>query len=140
VSEIRYVCMSDVHFGAANSLLTHVDADSITVKPTHPSELCANSIKHGYDGEGGRPINLSVTAFEDRIVVEVEDFGRPFDGARYVPPDLDARPEQGMGLFLARALVDSLAPDVARARGTRGILVKYRAGYRPPNTDRNSRS
>ncbi|HBH03291.1 MAG TPA: hypothetical protein DDZ42_15465 [Candidatus Rokubacteria bacterium] len=107
---------------------------------TAVGELCTNAIKHAYGGGGGQPIHLTVTAFEDRLVVEVEDFGRPFDPARYVPPDLDARPEHGVGLFLARSLVDSLAPDVARPRGTRWVLVKYRAGYRPPNTERNSMS
>jgi serine/threonine-protein kinase RsbW len=107
---------------------------------TAVGELCTNSIKHAYDGRGGQPIQLRATAFDDRIVVEVEDFGRPFDAARYVAPDLDALPEHGVGLFLARELVDSLSSDVARARGTRWTLVKYRARYRPPNTERNSRS
>ena len=107
---------------------------------TAVGELCTNSIKHAYDGRGGQPIAVRVTAFDDRIVVEVEDFGRPFDAARYVAPDLDAAPEHGVGLFLARELVDSLSSDVARPRGTRWTLVKYRAGYRAPNTERKSRS
>lgn len=106
---------------------------------TAVGELCTNAIRHAYGG-GGQPIHLKVAAFEDRLVVEVEDFGRPFDPARYVPPDLDAGPEHGVGLFLARSLVDSLEPDVARPRGTRWVLVKYRAGYRPPNTEGNAMS
>lgn len=107
---------------------------------TAVGELCTNSIKHAYHGRGDQPIRLSLTGFDDRIIVEVEDFGAPFDEARYVAPDLAAGPEHGMGLFMARGLVDSLTSDVNRASGTRWTLVKYRAGYRPPNTERNSRS
>jgi serine/threonine-protein kinase RsbW len=114
--------------------------DDETAVLTAVGELCTNSIKHAYDGRGDQPIRLSVTGFDDRIVVEVEDFGASFDEARYVAPDLAAAPEHGMGLFLARQLVDSLTSDVARASGTRWTLVKYRAGYRPPNTERNSMS
>jgi serine/threonine-protein kinase RsbW len=121
---------------AADGVSGHEESAILTAV----GELCTNSIKHAYDGRGGQPIQLRVTAFDDRIVVEVEDFGRPFDAARYVAPDLDALPEPGVGLFLARELVDSLSSDVARARGTRWTLVEYRAGYRPPKTERNSRS
>lgn len=52
-------------------------------------ELCANSIEHAYEGQGGQPINVSVRGHGDRLVIEVEDFGRAFDPARYVEPDLD---------------------------------------------------
>jgi hypothetical protein len=33
MSEIAYVCLSDTHFGAASSLLTNVDYDTLTVSP-----------------------------------------------------------------------------------------------------------
>ena len=47
-------------------------------------ELCANSIEHAYEGRGDQPIHVSIRGFEDRLVLEVEDFGRAFDAARYV--------------------------------------------------------
>jgi anti-sigma regulatory factor (Ser/Thr protein kinase) len=97
-------------------------------------ELCANSIKHAYEGRGAQPIIVSVRGHEDRLIIEVEDFGRPFDPGRYVEPDLDTFPDHGLGLHLVRTIADSVSVDVQRARGTRWTLVKYRhsRGIAPP--------
>lgn len=94
-------------------------------------ELCANSIEHAYDGRGGQPIHVSIRGFEDRLVLEVEDFGRAFDAARYVEPDLDTLPDHGLGIHLVHRIADSVDVDVRRERGTRWTLVKYRPGHGP---------
>src|SRR6266478_9062863 len=94
-------------------------------------ELCANSIEHAYDGQGGQPINVSVVGHPDRLVIEVEDFGRAFDPDRYVEPDLDALPDHGLGIHLVHRIADSVAIDVRRERGTRWTLVKFRPGHGP---------
>ncbi len=91
-------------------------------------ELCNNAIKHAYDSRGGQPIRVSLDARPERLVIEVEDWGRTFDASRYRPPDLEAAPERGLGLFLVRSIVDEIAFDVAREAGTRWTLVKYRNG------------
>ena len=88
-------------------------------------ELCANSIEHAYEGRGGQPIDVSLQGFEDRLVIEVEDFGRPFDASSYVEPDLDTVPDHGLGLHLVHRIADSVSVDVRRERGTR--LRTYRA-------------
>lgn len=87
-------------------------------------ELCNNSIKHGYDGVKGQPIQISLTAGPEQLVIEVEDWGKPFDASRYQQPDLDAAPERGLGLFLVRSVVDQLMVDVERGSGTRWTLIK----------------
>jgi anti-sigma regulatory factor (Ser/Thr protein kinase) len=94
-------------------------------------ELCANSIQHAYEGRGGQPIHVSVRSSADSLVIEVEDFGKPFDAIEYATPDLDALPDSGYGLFLVKTIADSLAFDVARERGTRWTMVKYRQGRGP---------
>jgi serine/threonine-protein kinase RsbW len=91
-------------------------------------EICNNVIKHAYAGEAGRPIAIVLSVFPDRFVVNVDDEGTPYDPRDYTPPDLDAVPESGMGLFLVRGSVDEVAFDTARPRGTRWTLVKYCAG------------
>src|SRR5215831_16708875 len=68
-------------------------------------ELCANSIQHAYGGKGGQPIKVSVRSSDESLVIEVEDFGKPF--------------------------ADSLSIDVAREHGTLWTMVKYRAGHGP---------
>jgi serine/threonine-protein kinase RsbW len=94
-------------------------------------ELCANSIEHAYEGRAGQPIQVSVRSSADSLVIEVEDFGKPFDADEYETPDLDALPDSGYGLFLVKTIADSLSFDVARERGTRWTMVKYRQGRGP---------
>ena len=94
-------------------------------------ELCANSIEHAYEGRGGQPIHVSIRGLEDRLVIEVEDFGRAFDADRYVEPDLEALPDHGLGIHLVRHIADSVSIDVRRERGTRWTLVKFRPGHGP---------
>jgi anti-sigma regulatory factor (Ser/Thr protein kinase) len=94
-------------------------------------ELCANSIKHAYEGRGGQPINVSVRGYDDRLLIEVEDFGRAFDPTRYVEPDLETVPDHGLGIYLVHRIADSVSVDVRRERGTRWTLVKYRPGHGP---------
>ncbi len=94
-------------------------------------EICSNSIKHAYDGVGGKPIHVSVRGGDDRLVIEVRDFGKKFDPQSYRPPDLESLPEGGIGLHLVRQFVDELTYDVTQEQGTRWILVKYRPGGKP---------
>jgi len=94
-------------------------------------ELCANSIQHAYEGRGGQPIQVSVRSSADSLVIEVEDFGKPFDADEYEAPDLNALPDSGYGLFLVKTIADSLSFDVARERGTLWTMVKYRQGRGP---------
>ncbi len=44
MSEIRYICFSDLHFGADNSLLTHLDPISAEADPTEPSEVLVSLV------------------------------------------------------------------------------------------------
>jgi len=94
-------------------------------------ELCANSIEHAYEGRGGQSIEVSVRGYDDRVEIEVEDWGKTFDASRYVEPDLESLPEHGMGIHLVRRIADSLAVDVQRERGTRWTLTKYRRAASP---------
>lgn len=94
-------------------------------------ELCANSIQHAYGGRGGQPIQVSVRSSDDSLVIEVEDFGKPYDGREYETPDLEVVPDSGYGLFLVKTIADSLSFDIARERGTQWTLVKYRQGRGP---------
>ena len=98
------------------------------------AELCTNSIRHAYSGAKGQPIRVRVETFEDRVVIEVEDFGKAFNVAEYVAPDLDSMPEHGLGLYLVKQIADRLSFDVAREHGTRWTLVKFwrRRGAGPP--------
>jgi Calcineurin-like phosphoesterase len=45
VTDIRYVCMSDMHFGADNSLLTHLSSLDGPVDPRHPSKVLVHLVE-----------------------------------------------------------------------------------------------
>lgn len=108
-----------------------LDAHAQSALQVAVGELATNSIKHAYEGRAGQPIHISVESRDDGVVIKVEDFGKPFDPARYRHPDLDEMNEEGVGLYIVKRLADELTFDLARERGTRWTLVKYQTGTRP---------
>jgi serine/threonine-protein kinase RsbW len=91
-------------------------------------ELCANIIKHAYQGQTGKfMLTLSLLNTPWRVEVSTYDHGRRhFDVERWTPPDPGELPVYGLGIFLIRGLMDevSYAPD---ADCTRWRLVKHLA-------------
>src|SRR3989337_2939018 len=98
------------------------------ISPSFPSTTLFRSIsiRPAYAGLGGKPIHVSVQGNENRLVIEVRDFGKKFDPEAYRPPDFEAVPEGGIGLHLVRQFVDELSYDVTQEQGTRWTIVKYR--------------
>jgi serine/threonine-protein kinase RsbW len=79
------------------------------------SELCANAVRHASGQQGS--VALRAWVEEADVVLEVEDDGGhpaplPLPTDELPPP----RAERGRGLFLVRALVDSLETEVADGR------------------------
>jgi anti-sigma regulatory factor (Ser/Thr protein kinase) len=86
-------------------------------------EAVSNAINHGYDAGVRGEIAVRLRRGADRVEVEVEDDGRPFDPLRAPPPDLslplERRPIGGLGIHLIRNLMD----EVSYARqGGRNVL------------------
>jgi anti-sigma regulatory factor (Ser/Thr protein kinase) len=76
-------------------------------------EAVSNAINHGYDAGVRGEIAVRLRRASDRVVVEVEDDGRPFDPLLVPPPDLtlplERRPIGGLGIHLIRSLMDEVA-------------------------------
>jgi len=47
--DIRYVCLSDTHFGADNSLLTYLERGSLSADPMHPCPVLEKLVAGLYD-------------------------------------------------------------------------------------------
>ena len=74
-------------------------------------EFVTNSIVHGYRGVGG-PVEVEVDKLGTSLVVRLRDQAPQFDPTQLPSPDttasLDKRALGGMGVFLARDLMDSV--------------------------------
>jgi hypothetical protein len=94
-------------FGAEQGLPANV-VNASTSRSTGGS----NAINHGYDAGVRGEIAVRLRQASDRVVVEVEDDGRPFDPLQVPPPDLTCRwrrPIGGLGIHLIRSLMDEVA-------------------------------
>lgn len=89
-------------------------------------EALANAIRHGSSPSGEDQIRVDVVAYDDRIILEVMDSGRGFDGRHPGSDDLYA--PDGRGIMFMRALMDQVEYDTSPFGGTLVRLVKHRAG------------
>lgn len=72
------------------------------------AEIYNNVALHACKGLVDPEIALTIDADADGIVIEMVDPGRRFDPSVVQSPDLDALPEGGMGLHIARAMLDAV--------------------------------
>ncbi len=87
-------------------------------------EALANAIRHGSPGGGGDIVSVTVTAFPDRVAVEVRDRGVGFDGEAADAGDPYA--SSGRGVMFMRALTDAVEFRRLDDGGTAVSLVKHR--------------
>ncbi len=89
-------------------------------------EALSNAVRHGQPDDGAGRIRVGVSAYDDRVVIDVMDNGIGFDGANDAPDDLYAT--SGRGLMFMRALVDRVEFEPSPMGGTMVRLVKHRIG------------
>lgn len=89
-------------------------------------EALANAIRHGSSGEDDPPVHVGVSAYEDRVMLEVSDSGCGFNGKLEQSEDMYA--PGGRGIMFMRALMDNVEFDMPAAGGTCVRLVKHRNG------------
>lgn len=75
-------------------------------------ESLSNIVQHGYRGQSGT-IEIKIERVADAVVVRLRDQAPPFDPTGTPDPDvtlpIEHRPVGGMGVYLARRSVDSVA-------------------------------
>jgi serine/threonine-protein kinase RsbW len=88
-------------------------------------EACANIVDHAYaDQPDGRiQVVLTLELTPRCLIIELDDFGQPFDPALISEPNLDEAQEGGYGLFLMRHLLDEMIYQ-PQADGNHWRLVK----------------
>jgi anti-sigma regulatory factor (Ser/Thr protein kinase) len=75
-------------------------------------EAFSNIIEHAYGGESQEVIKCTCLITADSLVIQLCDYGKPFDPASIPDPDLDVELEErdvgGLGLYFIRQLMDEV--------------------------------
>ncbi len=76
-------------------------------------EAVTNIIKHAYQGDNTKEINITLEFHDDRLCVLLTDTGRTFDFQVYELPDIKKQIKQkkrgGMGVYLIHSLMDKVS-------------------------------
>lgn len=105
------------------------------------AEGFTNAVRHAHSGlSADTSIDIQVTLHDDRMEIQIWDWGQPFDPTGIREPQPGTLQEGGYGWFLLRRLADEVSYD---RRGQRNCLriVKYTAkteAMAVPNPGRES--
>jgi len=88
-------------------------------------EACTNIIRHAYDGDHSRKIELELGMLDDRIEVKLRDHGKKADPARIKPRELDDIRPGGLGVHFIREIMDEVVYDVSVDVGTELRMTKF---------------
>jgi len=72
------------------------------------SEALANIFRHAYNDEIVKPVRIKLMVDNEKAIISIRDFGRKFDLANYVPPDLKKASKGGYGVYMIRKLMDGV--------------------------------
>ena len=90
-------------------------------------ESLSNIVQYGYQDKVGT-VELEMERTENAVVVRLRDQGPPFDPTSLPDPDihlpLNQRPVGGLGVFLTRRSVDSVAYERTAAGDNQLTLTK----------------
>ena len=103
------------------------DQDALLALIRAVDECVCNIVVHGYHGQPG-PIEIALVRAEGSLVVRLRDRAEPFDPTSVPSPNvaspLEQRPLGGLGVHLARHLVDEMIYRTAPDGGNELTLVK----------------
>lgn len=73
-------------------------------------EACTNIVNHAYGNRDDGRIGIKLTLDFDpnRLTIELQDEGKPFEPERYMAPNLEEVRVHGYGLFLIQNLMDGV--------------------------------
>jgi len=95
-------------------------------------EAFNNIAVHGFRGLEPGPVQIEVDWDDERLVITMIDDGLTYDPASVVPPDLDALPESGMGLFIMQSCMDEVDYRAGPPNVLRLVKHRRRDGVLPP--------
>jgi len=128
-ADLESIAIADKAVGDFAESMSWPD-DSIFKVKLVLEEILMNVISYGGDGAHKPSISMHLSQKGDLVSMEIADDGIPYDPLTAPPPDLesdlDHRPVGGLGVFLIRELMDSVA--YRRENGRNHLTVKKRLG------------
>jgi anti-sigma regulatory factor (Ser/Thr protein kinase) len=109
--------------------LSHFGADTATLNRVQLviDEAATNVIKYAYSGGVGR-LTISLELIGDDLVINLVDWGTPFDPNTIPPPDLEAdvdnRKIGGLGIYFMRKLMDRVTYTFNDREGNHLTMIK----------------
>jgi anti-sigma regulatory factor (Ser/Thr protein kinase) len=92
-------------------------------------ELVVNIVRYGYEDQKAHRIDVDVRTEPRRVVVTIEDDGKPFDPNDAPPPPLheplETRPTGGLGIFLVKSMSNALTYTRDDDRNRVRVVVDY---------------
>jgi anti-sigma regulatory factor (Ser/Thr protein kinase) len=107
-SELKKMSDEVDSFVKTNSLDDEVKHDIKLVL----DEIITNIISYAFDDDNEHEISVKIYIDDNKLSIDIEDDGRPFDPLEYPPPDttkpLEERDIGGLGVFFVRELMDEI--------------------------------
>lgn len=92
-------------------------------------EACANVIKHAYEKDEHKPIEIVIKANGRKLTVTVTDKGKGFNPKKVKVPNIKEYLAQmrvgGLGIFLIESLMDEVDFDIKPGKRNQVKMVKY---------------
>lgn len=108
MSEIYRLAEAVVAFGKKNQVPQEIISDANLAL----EEFVSNIILYGYEAEERHPIEVVMVLEKEALIFEIRDSGKPFNPLERPDPDFsepfDEREAGGMGIYLARSIMDQL--------------------------------
>ncbi|HEX8628830.1 MAG TPA: ATP-binding protein [Catenuloplanes sp.] len=106
--------------------ILHVDRDARNDLEIALTEACANVVHHA---AGADKYEVHLDVGEDHCAIDVMDRGSGFDPSATGAQTPDPQHDRGRGLFLIRALTDSVRMD---SQPRRGCLIHFEKRFGTP--------
>jgi serine/threonine-protein kinase RsbW len=105
----------------------HVDQDTAFDLAQAVDECATNIVEHGYRGQPGS-IEIEIERVGELLTIELRDHAPVFDPTGVPPPDLtqplEAREPGGLGVYLARHMVDEMRHRPLPGGGNELTMIK----------------
>jgi serine/threonine-protein kinase RsbW len=92
-------------------------------------EACANVIKHAYDKDEHKPIDIAIEIAYDKLTIIIADTGKGFDLQKLKTPNLKEYLAEmrvgGLGIYLMKNLMDEVNFEVNPGVRNQVKMVKY---------------